>query len=81
MTAVSWHVVMSRLPRSAVAETKPRLAVLVVTRPRLQRRTALACETAISSAGRTFLTLAFPVDLGWDRAPDKSGYSWQARAV
>jgi DNA-binding transcriptional LysR family regulator len=47
------------LPRSAVAETKPRLAVLELTRPRLQRGTALAWnETTISAAGRTFLTLA-----------------------
>jgi DNA-binding transcriptional LysR family regulator len=45
--------------RSAIAEDEPRLAVLELTRPRLQRRTALAWnEAALSPAGRTFLTLA-----------------------
>jgi DNA-binding transcriptional LysR family regulator len=47
------------LPRSAIAEDEPRLVVLELTRPRLQRRTALAWnESALSPAGRTFLALA-----------------------
>jgi DNA-binding transcriptional LysR family regulator len=47
------------LPRSAIAEDEPRLVVLELTRPRLQRRTALAWnESALSPPGRTFLALA-----------------------
>jgi DNA-binding transcriptional LysR family regulator len=45
------------LPRSAVAGAD--LAVLEITRPRLQRRTALAWNEAVTSpAGRAFLALA-----------------------
>jgi DNA-binding transcriptional LysR family regulator len=45
------------VPRSAIGEAD--LAVLRITRPRLQRRTALAWnEASISPAGRAFLTLA-----------------------
>jgi DNA-binding transcriptional LysR family regulator len=47
------------LPRSAVAPGETRIAVLELTRPRLQRRAALAWnETTISPAGRGFLALA-----------------------
>jgi DNA-binding transcriptional LysR family regulator len=47
------------LPRSVAVDAAPRLAVLELTRPRLQRRTALAWHHAQSSpAGRAFLTLA-----------------------
>jgi DNA-binding transcriptional LysR family regulator len=47
------------LPRSAIATHEPRIAVLQLTRPRLQRRAALAWnESTISPAGRGFLTLA-----------------------
>jgi DNA-binding transcriptional LysR family regulator len=47
------------LPRSAVTAGEPRLAVLELTRPRLQRRTALAWhDSPISPAGRAFLDLA-----------------------
>jgi DNA-binding transcriptional LysR family regulator len=47
------------LPRSAVAADDPRVETLALTRPRLQRRTALAWnDTTISPAGRGFLTIA-----------------------
>jgi DNA-binding transcriptional LysR family regulator len=47
------------LPRSALVETEPRLAILDLTRPRLQRRTALAWhQQTTSPAGRAFLALA-----------------------
>jgi LysR substrate binding domain len=46
------------LPRSALVETE-RLAIIDLTRPRLQRRTALAWRQQTSSpAGRAFLALA-----------------------
>jgi DNA-binding transcriptional LysR family regulator len=47
------------LPRSALVETERRLAIIDLTRPRLQRRTALAWHQQTSSpAGRAFLALA-----------------------
>jgi DNA-binding transcriptional LysR family regulator len=47
------------LPRSAVAEAEPRLAVIELIRPRLERRAALAWhEQNVSPAGRAFLDLA-----------------------
>jgi DNA-binding transcriptional LysR family regulator len=47
------------LPRSVVAASEPRVAVLELTRPRLQRRTAPAWHYGpISPAGRAFLTFA-----------------------
>jgi DNA-binding transcriptional LysR family regulator len=47
------------LPRSAVADGEPRLTVIELKRPRLQRRTALAWHQQTSSpAARAFLTLA-----------------------
>ena len=47
------------LPRSAVPDAEPRLAVVALSRPRLQRRTALAWNEGMASpAGRAFLTLA-----------------------
>jgi DNA-binding transcriptional LysR family regulator len=47
------------LPRSVVPTGDPRVAVLELTRPRLQRRAALAWHDApISPAGRAFLALA-----------------------
>jgi DNA-binding transcriptional LysR family regulator len=50
------------LPRSVVAEAEPRVAVLELTRPRLQRRTALAWhEAPVSPAGRAFLALVHQV--------------------
>ena len=45
------------VPRSAV--DRPDVAIVLISRPRLQRRTALAWnEAGISPAGRAFLTLA-----------------------
>jgi DNA-binding transcriptional LysR family regulator len=50
------------LPRSVGAEAEPRIAILELTRPRLQRRTALVWHQGpISPAGRAFLTLAHQV--------------------
>jgi DNA-binding transcriptional LysR family regulator len=47
------------LPRSAIAEGESRLAVLELSRPRLQRRSGIAWnEATISPAGRGFLALA-----------------------
>ena len=47
------------VPRSVVAESEPRVTILELTRPRLQRRTALAWHQApVSPAGRAFLALA-----------------------
>jgi DNA-binding transcriptional LysR family regulator len=47
------------LPRSAVAGAESRVAVVELTRPRLQRPTAIAWnQTTTSAAGRAFLTLA-----------------------
>jgi DNA-binding transcriptional LysR family regulator len=46
------------LPRSVLTAGEPRLAVLELTRPRLQRRSALAWrDSPISPAGRAFLDL------------------------
>jgi DNA-binding transcriptional LysR family regulator len=57
------------LPRSVVTAGGPRLAVLELTRPHLQRRTALAWHHGpISPAGRAFLTLA--QQILWPRAKD-----------
>jgi DNA-binding transcriptional LysR family regulator len=50
------------LPRSVLTAGERRLAVLELTRPRLQRRTALAWhDSPISPAGRAFLSLAQPI--------------------